>query len=524
MTRRVARLPLFAALAVMGSACVDAPLDRSVDGEYPNHNAPAGRIEGTILYEGPPPPLDASGLPVGRVILLLFHANNPPPPDGFATTAASMQTIPAAQLFAGATALSGGRVRASVAFVFPSIEDAGEYQLRAFYSARADTEGFHPLYGVRSQPVRGDVGGGAVVDPTNVAAPRFATIGIGRATASASGTAWSMPVEGAVTRGVTVFLGVPMTEDRPVFRVGATPAPSGLAVTPMPARPAPGAATVDYASATGFLAPSARALVFPSNLPMGIPDDPRMLAGVLPSFTLESGIADSELAAARNAGVVFDNAMLRFTLGPLYRPEHPTLPPLPVSPTMAGRLPWTFPLVLFVKLHEPTTAERAVLASASPDPAAFVRVVTAMNQPESAPGVAPVILVGVMVPDAGLPGVFTLPTTPVTARAARVVISPVAAEVRPDGSFSPIVPKLPPNIAMALRSSLAGARCTDDGLPAGRYGITLVTRFGQTWSLPNELSPYAFPPNNRIAVESQGVVLRIDRTPVTMGYVCPAPM
>ncbi len=522
MTSRVAQATLLAALSLPFAACVDAPLDRNVGGAYPNHNAPAGRIEGTILYEGPPPPLDAAGIPLGRVVLLLFRANNPPPPDGFATTAESVQAVPASLLFAGATALPGGRVRASVPFVFPSIEDAGEYQLRAFYSARNELEGFHPLYGVRSQPVRGDVAGGAVADPTAVASPRFVSIGVGRATTSASGTAWTMPEQGAVTRGVTVFLGLPMPEDRPIFRVGDMPPPSGVMVSPMPARPAPGAAVVDYAARTGFLAPSARALVFPSNLPAGVPDDLRMIAAALPSFTLEAGIADAELTAARNAGVVFDNAMLRFTLGPLYRPVHPTLLPVPVTPTMTVAVPWTWPLVLFVKLHDATAEERAVLASPSPDPSALARVVTAMNQPEHAPGVAPVVLFGVMVPDTGIQGVFTLPSMPVTTRAARVVMSPIAVEVRPDGSFTPIAPKLPPSIAAALGALRPDVRCTDEGLPVGRYAITLVTRAGQTWSTPNELSPYAFPPNARIAVESQGVVLRIDRAPATTGYVCPA--
>jgi hypothetical protein len=523
MTARVSRQLILAALTLMGSACVDSPLDRNVDGEYPNHNGPAGRIEGTLLYEGPPPPLDASGVPLGRVVLLLFRANNPPPPDGFATTAETLQALPASLLFAGATALPGGRVRASVPFVFPSIGAAGEYQLRAFYSARSELEGFHPLYGVRSQPVRGDVVGGAVADPTAVASPRFVSIGVGRPTTSASGTTWTMPEQGAVTRGVTVFLGVPSLEDRPIFRVGEMPPPSGLMVSPMGARPAPGAAVADYAARTGFLSPTARALVFPSNLPAGIPDDLRMISAALPSFTLEAGIADSELPAARNAGVVFDNAMLRFTLGPLYRPAHPTLLPVPVSATMTVAVPWTYPLVLFVKLHDPTAEERAVLSSPTPDPATLARIVTAMNQPERAPGVAPIVLFGVMAPDTGIQGIFTLPTMPVTTRGARVVMSPIAVEVRPDGSFVPIAPRLPPGIAAALGALRPDVRCTDEGLPTGRYAITLVTRAGQTWSTPNELSPYAFPPNTRIAVESQGVVLRIDRAPVNPAYACPTP-
>ena len=33
-------------------------------------SAPAGRIEGTIVYQGPPPSVDAMGVPLGRVVLL----------------------------------------------------------------------------------------------------------------------------------------------------------------------------------------------------------------------------------------------------------------------------------------------------------------------------------------------------------------------------------------------------------------------------------------------------------------------
>jgi hypothetical protein len=33
------------------------------------------------------------------------------------------------------------------------------------------------------------------------------------------------------------------------------------------------------------------------------------------------------------------------------------------------RFPWVFPLVLLVRLHDPTPDERAVLAETAPDPA-----------------------------------------------------------------------------------------------------------------------------------------------------------
>ena len=65
------------------------------------------------------------------------------------------------------------------------------------------------------------------------------------------------------------------------------------------------------------------------------------------------------------------------------------------------------------------------------------------------------------------------------------------------------------------------ARCSNAGLPTGRYGITIVTAAGQTWSLPNDLAPLAIAPAAPTAAPTQGVFLRIDRTPLAEGYVCP---
>ena len=104
---------LLLAPLLLGLGCGDAPLDRDREEGYPNHNAPLARIEGTLLYEGPSPSLDRDGTPLGRVVLLLFRADNPPPPQGLATTAESVQTLPASQVFRSLIPTAGGAVTAA---------------------------------------------------------------------------------------------------------------------------------------------------------------------------------------------------------------------------------------------------------------------------------------------------------------------------------------------------------------------------------------------------------------------------
>lgn len=521
------RLPLLLAPLLLG--CMDAPLDRDREDDYPNHNAPLGRIEGTILYEGPAPTLDREGRPLGRVVLLLFRADNPPPPQGLATTAESVQTLPASQVFTQLTPTSPGVVRASVSFVFPNITAAGLYQLRAFYSNRDERTGFQPIFGVRSQPVRGDVGGGAVLDP-RAPVPTFLSIPVG---APNGNGAYTMPETGAVTGDVTVFLGSPITEDRPVFHVSPAPPERGQTLSPVAfePRPALGAAQAAYASRTGFVGPEARAYEMPSNVPAT--DLPGFL-GTIPTLTLNGGLPDAEVMPATNAGVVFNNPV-PFALGTVYRPQHPTLfAPNPMGDPPVLRFPWVFPLAILVKLHEPTADERAVLTAASPDPLALARVVSALNQPERAPNTRPVVMFGSVVPDTGLQDfagiVRPAPAPPVVQPSVRVVFPPVAFEIRgpvPERDWAAIVPKLPAPIAASTGPLPPGSRCAGDrGLPAGRYSLTIVTARGATWTLPNDLAPQTFPPRAAGAPStvgpSQGAVVRVVASAPQGGNVCPA--
>lgn len=514
-----------AALSLALAACVTPPIDRGADDGYPNQNAPIGRVEGTILYEGPPPAVDAQGRPVGRVVLLLFRADSPPPPQGLATTALSVQTLPASLLFQSVTVTSARTVRASVAFTFPNIGAAGEYQIRAFLSNREDTEGFHPVYGVRSQPVRGDVGGGAVVDPS-APVPTFATIPVG---AFVNGR-YVLPEDGAVTTGVTVFLGSPITSDRPVFHLDPSPPMGGqsLTLTPVEPRPAPGPAVATWAARTGYLGSGSVAIELPSQVGT---TDPLAFIASIPTLTLRGGTPEAELAPFRAAGVTFDPNPIPFALGTPYRATHPTL----LAPNTSGMgppvvtFPWVFPLVLLVKLHDPTAAERRVLASASADPAEITRVIASLNQPEHAPNTVPTVIFGSVVPETGLQDFASLlrppPAPPVVTPTTRVVFPPVAFEIHgpdPASQWRAVVPRLPLPIAMSLEGRLPpGSRCAARGLPEGRYGLYLVTARGQSWNLPNDLAPLVYPPNPSTAAPSQGYFVRVTAGDPTMGNACP---
>ena len=178
-------------------------------------------------------------------------------------------------------------------------------------------------------------------------------------------------------------------------------------------------------------------------------------------------------------------------------------------------------------------AERAVLTAASPDPLALARIVSALNQPERAPGTVPVVIFGSVAPNTGLQDFAALvrpaPAPPVVQPAARVVFPPVAFEIRgpsPERDWAAVVPKLPAAIAAAAGPLPPGSRCAGDrGLPAGRYSLTLVTARGATWTLPNELAPLTFP--GRVAgapstaAPTQGAVVRVVPSAPAAGNVCP---
>lgn len=491
-----ARLLALGALTAFGThsvGCETVPVVRNCDPNNsppcPGLNDPAGRIEGTLVYQGPPPPESPTqaGVASGRVVLLLFDYDNPPPPQGSATTAVSFQTISAAQLFASATALPDGTVRATIQFSFPGISRGGLYQLRAFYSRPEQIanpsdpaggtvgSGFHPLFNVRNLPVRGDVGGGAIVD-SSAAVPVFARIpvGIEDGTDDRGRPRYRMPEEGYVARNVTVFLGRQFPLERPQFtvvteggmRMGPAPTPVTL-LPPFPSErtrvsavppvtepladaagnpvgnvelddsgiPKPGPALLEFARQFGLSPTGSPVMDIPRNV---IVRD--TTGGMdLPSFNIAPSMPAEDCAVAALAGVrcaqdpfreigfveqaadINENGVIDLTPASLFADAHPTLltsSPL-AAPTM-GRLPWIYPLVIITKLHEPTALERGLLLQGQNGRLTaeqYGRLRQALNRPEAldtrdpADPRYPVLLFGSVVPGGSAAGFLTNPWT-----------------------------------------------------------------------------------------------------------------
>lgn len=564
MKARALSLPMGLCTGLALAACDDHPPvvrncfdDAAV--RCPNQNDPSARIEGTLTYQGPPPALDANGVPSGRVVMLLFYADNSPAPEGSATTALSFQTIGAAQLFRSAAVLPGGLVRASIGYSFPGITAGGVYQIRAFYS-RGDAvtygdvtqreTGFHPLFGVRNQPILGDVGGGAVIDPT-AAIARFARITLGTLQPDGS---YAIPTEGYVAGNVSVFLGRVFTTERPMFRVvtDATDlaAPSVFTTSTVPAAPMatpgtvppPGDALERYARDTGLLPEGSVQLNVPRNQVIQHPDT----GADLPSFTVQGGLptagAVDECLLAALAGVrcatdpmtqigfverAFDrnqDGSIGVTMDttPPFADAHPTLlTSSPLARATMGHLPWVYPLVILTKLHEPTEQESSLLRAGQNgqlSSAQYVRLRTSLNQPEGLDpvhGRYPVLLLGTVLPNGSATNLLLRPWSrgyTQSEPSVRIGIIPIAIEVHgfdQTRDWWAVLPPSSPDLIRAVAQFLPEHyRCWDydadwelahpnhpqqAGVPVGRYAINVINESGQAWTVPNDLAAFPRP-------------------------------
>jgi hypothetical protein len=194
---------------------------------FPDFSGPAGVLEGTLTYSGPPPCTE-NGRIVGAAVVLAFDARVLPPPEGLGTGAESIDAISGEELFASIrhklvfdkdNALrcpdaSAPYVTASGTWSIAPLR-AATYQVRGFYDRDGD---FNPAFSISNLPTAGDVGGGAVDNATAVAqgleAPRFTRIDLGVPDASGN---LVIPETGSAVIGIGVTLGQVLPLERPVF-------------------------------------------------------------------------------------------------------------------------------------------------------------------------------------------------------------------------------------------------------------------------------------------------------------------
>ncbi len=236
-------LPLLSLLALL-PACDPPERDtpRRDGGAAPD---PTGLMQGSVLYIGPRPTCTflADGTPstvVGNVVLLLFDYDNPPPPSGSATGARNLLALPGRQLFTvddcmPLTPTAGDLLPISrtIDFLWPEIplgqgpENADgsytgrDYQMRGFYDRDGD---FLPFFSITNLATAGDIGGGAILDPT-ASVPTYQRLSFGH---------YAEHPDGQLLSGVSVTLGSPIATERPIFELSAsTRALSGEATIPL---------------------------------------------------------------------------------------------------------------------------------------------------------------------------------------------------------------------------------------------------------------------------------------------------
>lgn len=225
MRRFILALLLLAALPACDPPERDTP--RRDGGAAPD---PLGSLEGSVLYIGPRPDCSrlADGSPnevIGVVVLTLFDYDNPPPPSGSATSARNLLGLPGRDLFdiddcmpLEPTAEDLRPISRTLSFLWPEIPlGAGaplpdgtlvgrDYQLRGFYDRDGD---FLPFFSITNLATAGDIGGGAVVDPS-ASVPVFSRLSFGH---------YLDHPDGQRVSGVSVTLGSPIATERPIFEL-----------------------------------------------------------------------------------------------------------------------------------------------------------------------------------------------------------------------------------------------------------------------------------------------------------------
>ncbi len=217
-----------ALFALVGSAVLAGCADPETFVPIAEFSGPAGAIEGTLTYAGPPPCTENGGI-VGAALVLAFNKNLLPPPEGLGTSAASFNVVPGEILFSSirdklvfapdnslrCPDSAAAPISASASWAVAPLP-AGTYQMRGFYDRDGD---FNPAFSISNLPTKGDVGGGAISNAAEVLAkgapPQFTAIEVG--VFDPAQEKLVIPPTGSRVQGIGVTLAQPLPLERPVY-------------------------------------------------------------------------------------------------------------------------------------------------------------------------------------------------------------------------------------------------------------------------------------------------------------------
>lgn len=218
-----------ALLALVGGTFLTGCTDPDTFVPIEEFAGPAGVIDGTLTYAGPPP-CTQNGRIVGAAIVLAFDKNLLPPPEGLGSSAASLDVVPGEVLFSSIRdklvfapddslrcpdLATAAPITASATWTVAPLP-AATYQIRGFYDRDGD---FDPTFSISNLPTKDDVGGGAISNATEVLtkgeAPRFTEIDLG-VFDSAQGKL-VIPPTGSRVQGIGVTFAQTIALERPVF-------------------------------------------------------------------------------------------------------------------------------------------------------------------------------------------------------------------------------------------------------------------------------------------------------------------
>jgi hypothetical protein len=215
------------AMQVVGCEDPERDFPRRDGGAAPD---PLGVFAGSVLYLGPRPNCSyladgTANAVIGNAVLLLFDYDNPPPPAGSASSSLNLLAINGRDLFSiddcmPLVPMPSDLVPISrtLNFVWPEIPlgdgpqnadgtyPGRSYQIRGFYDRDGD---FLPFFTITNLTTAGDIGGGAVVDPT-AAIPVFQRLSLGH---------YAEHPDGQRLSGISVTLASPIATERPIFEL-----------------------------------------------------------------------------------------------------------------------------------------------------------------------------------------------------------------------------------------------------------------------------------------------------------------